>query len=73
MPPPVSEQLMSPVGQPVCSLTKGAESYTGAEIAASLDCWRNAWAVASGKHQALAKAVRLREVRVAEAVKASVR
>jgi len=72
MPPPVADQLMAPVGKPSCALPADA-SYSGAEIRASIECWRAAWSVAAGKHRALAEAVKLREIKVAEAVKAAVR
>lgn len=70
MPPPVAEQLMAPVAKPACTLPD-QKAYSGPEIKASIDCWRSAWALAAGKHKALAEAVKLREVKVAEAVKAA--
>ena len=72
-PPPVAPELLRAVPKPLCELTPGAAEYSPAELAAAIDCWRSAWAVASGKHGALAKAVRARETKVAEAVKASIR
>lgn len=72
-PPPVAPVLLLPVKEPFCALTPGAEAYTGPEISAALDCWRSAWAVAAGKHAKLASAVKIREAKVQEAVKAAVR
>lgn len=72
-PPKVAPELLRPVAKPICELTPGASEYSPAEIAATIDCWRSAWAVAAGKHERLAKAVRVREAKVAEAVKASIR
>lgn len=72
-PPPVAPELLRAVPKPICELTPGAAEYQPAELSAAIECWRSAWAVASGKHAALVKAVKVREVRVAEAVKASIR
>ncbi len=72
-PPPVAPELLRPVQAPFCELTAGAQAYSGAEIAASLDCWRSAWSVAAGKHAKLASAVKIREAKVQDAVRAAVR
>lgn len=73
VPPPVAPELLRPVQKSSCDLTPGAASYSGQEIAASIDCWRNAVAVASGKHQKLASAVKIRQAKLEEAAKAAVR
>lgn len=72
-PPAIAPTLLRPVQAAHCDLTPGAEVYSGPEIAAVIDCWRNAWAVAAGKHAKLASAVKIREAKVHEAVKAAVR
>lgn len=68
--PPVSPVLLEPAKAPLCELASGAQEFSPAEIAAALDCWRAAWAVAAGKHVKLASAVRLREARLQDALKA---
>ena len=73
MAPPVAPELLRPVAKPFCELSPGAESYSGPELSAVIDCWRSAWTVASGKHDKLATAVKIREAAVQSAVRAAVR
>lgn len=72
-PPPVATKLLETDPPPFCELTARATHYTGAELSATIDCWRSAWSVAAGKHRKLASAVKIREAKVQEAVKAAVR
>lgn len=73
MAPPVAPELLRPVAKPFCELSPGAESYSGPELSAVIDCWRSAWTVASGKHDRLSKAVKIREAAVQSAARAAVR